>query len=168
MAQDSPRRDKGVEPPSADHANVMVRPPILWVLLVAAGIGLDFLVALPFMPAGFPGTWVGGGVWLAVFALAVCAIGHFRRAGTDVQTHTATAVIVDTGVFAFSRNPIYLGAHIGIVGVAVAVDSLWILSTLVPFYLVIRHGVVAREEAYLERTFGDAYVAYKSRVRRWL
>ena len=62
----------------------------------------------------------------------------------------------------------YLGAHIGIVGVAIALNSLWILSTLVPSYLVIRYGVVAREEAYLERKFGDAYRAYEARVRRWL
>jgi len=45
---------------------------------------------------------------------------------------------------------------------------LWILATLVLFYLVIRYGVVAREEDYLERKFGDVYLGYKSRVRRWL
>ncbi len=168
MTQESPRQDDATDDSSSDHADVVVRPPVLWVLLVTAGIGLDFLVPLPFMPAGFPAAWVGGGVWLAGFALAVLAIRQFRRAGTEVQPHTPTAVIVDTGVFAFSRNPIYVGAHIGTVGVAIALDSLWILSTLVPFYLVIRYGVVAREEAYLERRFGDAYLAYKARVRRWL
>ena len=167
MTQDSLRQDSAADQSSSDHANVVVRPPVLWVLLVAVGIGLDFLVPLPFMPAGFPAAWVGGGVWLAGFALAVLAIRQFRRAGTEVQTHTPTAVIVDTGVFAFSRNPIYVGAHIGIVGVAIALDSLWILSTLVPFYFVIRYGVVTREEAYLERKFGEAYLAYKTRVRMW-
>ncbi len=110
---------------------------------------LDFLVPLPFAPAGFPAAWVGSGVWLAGFALAVLAIRQFRGAGTEVQTHTPTAVIVDTGVFAFTRNPIYVGAHIGTVGVAIALNSLWILATLVPFYLVFRYGVVAREEAPL-------------------
>ena len=64
-------------------------------------------------------------------------------------------------------NPIYVEAHIGTVGVAIALDSLWISATLVPFYFVIRYGVVAREEAYLERKLGDAYLAYKARVRRW-
>ena len=66
------------------------------------------------------------------------------------------------------RNPIYVGAHLGTVGVAVALNSLWILATLVPFYLIIRYGVVAREEAYLERTFGQAYLDYRARVRRWI
>ncbi len=127
----------------------MVHPPVLWVFLVAAGYGLDFLLPLPILTAGFPATWVGGGVWLAGFVLAGLAIAQFRHAGNEVQTHTSTAAIVDTGVFTFSRNPIYVGAHIGTVGVAIALNSLWILSTLVPFYFVIRYGVVAREEAPL-------------------
>ncbi len=168
MTQVPPRRDTSSDQSPPDHADVVVHPPVLWVLLVAAGYGLDSLLPLPFMPAGFPAAWVGGGVWLAGFVLAGLAVAQFRRTGTEVQTHTSTVAIVDTGVFAFSRNPIYVGAHIGTVGVAIALNSLWILATLVPFYLVIRYGVVAREEAYLERKFGDAYLAYKARVRRWL
>ncbi len=168
MTQSFLRRDTAADPSSSDHANVVVRPPVLWVFLVTVGIVLDFLIPLPFIPAGFPSSWVGGGVGFAGLALAALAVRQFRRAGTEVQPNTTTAAIVDTGVFASSRNPMYLGAHIGIVGVAIALNSLWILSTLVPSYLVIRYGVVAREEAYLERKFGDAYRAYEARVRRWL
>ncbi len=109
--------------------------------------------------------WPG---WLAGLVLAALAIAQFRRAGVDERTNTPTAEIVDTGLFAFSRNPIYVGAFIATVGVAVIYNMLWILATLIPFYLVIRYGVVAREEAYLERRFGDAYLAYKARVRRWI
>jgi protein-S-isoprenylcysteine O-methyltransferase Ste14 len=79
-----------------------------------------------------------------------------------------TTTIVDTGPYRFTRNPIYLGIFLGLVGLAIAFDSLWPLVTLVPFTLVIRYGVVAREEAYLERKFGHAYRRYRSRVRRWL
>ena len=56
----------------------------------------------------------------------------------------------------------------GLIGLAVVFDSLWLIVLLVPFYLVIRYRVVAREEAYLERKFGDVYLAYKARVGRWL
>src|SRR5215471_8825066 len=56
---------------------------------------------------------------------------------------------------------------LGLIGLAVAFDNLWLLMMLVPFALVIRYGVVAREEAYLERKFGDVYRGYRSRVRRW-
>jgi protein-S-isoprenylcysteine O-methyltransferase Ste14 len=57
---------------------------------------------------------------------------------------------------------------LGQTGIAIGFDSLWVLAMLVPFYFVIRDGVVAREEAYLERKFGAVYRGYKSRVRRWL
>ncbi len=161
-------QDDTQAPPPTDHANVVVRPPVLWILLIAASYGLDRLLPLPFLPKDFPTVWIGLVIWLLGFALAAVAIAQFRRAGTDVSTHTATARIVDAGIFAWSRNPIYVGAHIGTVGVAIALNSLWVLATLVPFYLVIRYGVVAREEAYLEREFGQAYLDYKARVRRWI
>jgi protein-S-isoprenylcysteine O-methyltransferase Ste14 len=51
---------------------------------------------------------------------------------------------------------------------ALAFNTFWLLLMLVPFALVIRYGVVAREESYLERKFGDNYRGYRSRVRRWL
>ncbi|URK89329.1 isoprenylcysteine carboxylmethyltransferase family protein (plasmid) [Rhizobium sp. RCAM05350] len=76
--------------------------------------------------------------------------------------------MVEEGPYGFTRNPIYIGMFLGLIGLAVAFDSLWLIVLLVPFYLVIRYGVVAREEAYLERKFGDVYLAYKARVRRWL
>ncbi len=155
--------------PAPDHANIRIPPPVLWLVLVAVGYGLDrWLLPLPFVTEGYPGVFVGIIIWLLGFGLAVIAIVQFRRAGTDVRTETPTDAIVGTGVFAWSRNPIYIGAHIGIVGVAIALDSLWVLAMLVPFYLVIRYAVVAREEAYLERKFGQTYLDYKARVRRWI
>jgi protein-S-isoprenylcysteine O-methyltransferase Ste14 len=80
----------------------------------------------------------------------------------------ADHTIVENGPYRFTRNPIYLGMFIGLVGLPVAFDTLWLLLMLVPFALVIRFGVVAREEAYLDRKFGDVYRGYRSRVRRWL
>ena len=67
-----------------------------------------------------------------------------------------------------TRNPIYLGMFLGQTGIAIGFDNLWVLAMLAPFYFVIRDGVVAREEAYLERKFGAVYRGYKSPVRRWL
>jgi len=90
------------------------------------------------------------------------------RAGSNVPTKLATTTIVETGPYRFTRNPIYLGMFLGLVGLAIAVDSLWLLAMLAPFALLIRRGVVAREEAYLERKFGDVYRRYRVRVRRWL
>jgi len=74
----------------------------------------------------------------------------------------------ESGPYRFTRNPIYLGMFLGLIGLTVALDNLWLLLMLVPFAIVIRYGVVAREEAYLERKFGEVYRGYRSRVRRWL
>ena len=151
-----------------DHANIAIHPPVLWLLLILIGIGINYLIPLAFLPSYLPVQWLGGAIWLLGFCIALIAIWQFRQARTDVQVHTPTSAIVQSGVYGWSRNPIYLGGHIGLAGVAIGFNSLWVLLGLVPFYLVIRHGVVAREEAYLERKFSADYLAYKSRVRRWL
>lgn len=151
-----------------DSSGAVVRPPLVWVLTAIAGIALDWLYPLPFMPAAVPASWLGGIVFLAGLALLIWAAVTFRRAGTEVPTNQPTTSIVTTGPYHYTRNPIYIGMFLGLIGLAVGLDSLWLLILLVPFYLVIRYGVVAREESYLELKFGDVYRAYKARVRRWL
>jgi len=152
----------------ADSANALVRPPIAWAIAFVAGLGADWHYPLPFMPESVARAWLGSAVFAFGFALAIWAIATIRRAGTRVETYKPTTTIVANGPFRFTRNPIYIGMLLGQVALAVGFNSLWILAALVPFYLVIRYGVVAREEAYLERKFGEVYLGYKSRVRRWL
>jgi protein-S-isoprenylcysteine O-methyltransferase Ste14 len=151
-----------------DNSNAVIRPPIAWALAFVTGVGLDWLYPMPFIPTSVPRAWVGVAIFALGFALAVWAIVTIRRAGSRIETHKPTTTIVSSGPYGFTRNPVYVGMFLGQCGLAVGLDSLWLLATLAPFYLVIRYGVVAREEAYLERKFGDLYVAYTSRVRRWL
>ena len=100
----------------------------------------------------------------------VVRLGHrcITRAGSNVPTNRPTTTIVESGPYRFTRYPIYLGMFLGLIGLAIAFDNLWLLILLVTFALVIRYGVVGREEAYLERKFGNVYRGYRSRVRRWL
>jgi len=157
---------------TAATAQVIIRPPLAWALAVIAGLALDWLVPLPFLPAdlpaGWPGSMLGALVFVLALALAAWAIVTITRAGSNVPTNRPTTAIVESGPYRFTRNPIYLGMFLGLVGLAIAFDNLWLLLMLVPFALVIRYGVVAREEAYLERKFGDLYRGYRLRVRRWL
>src|SRR5215510_1747793 len=153
---------------TADTANVKVRPPIMWVVAVLAGLLLNWLMPLPFIPAVVPAAWLGAMVFVLALALFAWAIATMSRAGTNVPSTRPTTTIVDTGPFRYTRNPIYVGMMLGLIGLAVAFNSLWLLLMLVPFALVIRYVVVASEEAYLERKFGDAYRSYCARVRRWL
>src|SRR5262245_14630129 len=143
------------------------RSPVAWILALVAGVAADRFYPLRFVPASVPGAWVGWAIFVRCFPLAIWAIVTIRKAGTWVETYKPTTAIVMDGP-PFTRNPIYLGMVLGQIGVAVAFDSLWILATLVVFYLVIRYGVIVREEAYLERKFGDVYLGYKSRVRCWM
>ena len=153
---------------TADTANVIVRPPIAWAFAVLAGLALSWLMPLPFSPAAVSAGWLGAIVFALSLALVAWAISTMTWAGSNVPTHLPTTTIVETGPYRFTRNPIYLGMFLGLVGLGIAFDSLWLLMMLVPFALVIRYGVITREEAYLERKFGDVYRRYRARVRRWV
>jgi protein-S-isoprenylcysteine O-methyltransferase Ste14 len=161
---------------TADTANVIVRPPIAWALAVLAGLALNWLMPLPFLPAVVSAGWLGAIVFVlalllvawAMLLLVAWAITTMTRAGSNVPTNLPTTTIVEAGPYRFTRNPIYLGMVLGLIGLAIAFNSLWLLMTLALFALVIRYGVITREEAYLERKFGDVYRRYRARVRRWL
>src|SRR5262249_26771127 len=153
---------------TTDTANVIIRPPIAWAVAVVAGLALNWLMPLPFVPAAVPAGWLGAMVFALALALVVWAIATISRAGSKGPTNRPTTTLVDHGASHFPRNSIYLGMVLGLIVLAIAFNSLWLLLTLVPFALVIRYGVVAREEAYLERKFGDVYRRYRARVRRWL
>jgi protein-S-isoprenylcysteine O-methyltransferase Ste14 len=100
--------------------------------------------------------------------LAAAGIRNFARAATPVPSNQPVRALVTTGIHGWSRNPIYLGMFLLYVGIGLVVRSPWVLLLALPLAIIIRFGVIAREEAYLERRFGNAYSDYKARVRRWL
>lgn len=153
---------------TAETSQVLVRPPFAWASAVIAGFALGWLAPVDFVPEDWPAGLLGAVVFVLSLALAIWAIDTMTRAGTNVPTNRPTTAIVDGGPYRLTRNPIYLGMFGGLIGLGIAFDNLWLLLMLVPFALVIRYGVVAREESYLERRFGEAYRGYRQRVRRWL
>ena len=96
---------------------------------------------------------VGGSLFIIAFLLALWAIVTIRKAGTQISIDKPTTMIVTDGPFGFTRNPIYLGMLLGQAGLAVAFDTVWLLVAWAPLYLVLRYGVISREEAYLDRKF---------------
>jgi protein-S-isoprenylcysteine O-methyltransferase Ste14 len=153
---------------TADTAQVLVRPPLMWALAATVGIALSWLAPWSFVPSALPAVWLGGVLFALAVALFAWAIITMTRAGSNVPTSRPTVTIVDAGPYGFTRNPIYLGMMVSLAGLAIAFDSIWSLIALIFFFLIIRYGVVAREEAYLDRKFGDVYRNYRTRVRRWL
>jgi protein-S-isoprenylcysteine O-methyltransferase Ste14 len=151
-------------------AGVIARPPLLFLAALLLGFATDRLLSFPFtVPAPGPvrGT-VAGLLILIGVALAAAGIHNFSRAATPVRTNQPTRALVTTGIHGCSRNPIYLGLFLVYGGIGIAARSPWALILTLPLAITIRYGVVRREEAYLERRFGDAYRDYKARVRRWL
>jgi protein-S-isoprenylcysteine O-methyltransferase Ste14 len=90
------------------------------------------------------------------------------RAGTSFRTERPTTAIVTAGPFRYSRNPIYVALTLLYLGIGMVLNALWVLLLIVPVIAVMQRGVIAREERYLERKFGDEYRRYQVRVRRWL
>jgi protein-S-isoprenylcysteine O-methyltransferase Ste14 len=151
-------------------AGVIARPPLLFLAALLLGFASDGLLHLPLtLPGGELVHWtVAGALILIGLGLAAAGIRNFSRAATPVPTNEPTRALVTTGIHGWSRNPIYLGLFLVYGGIGVAAGSPWVLILTLPLAITIRYGVVAREEAYLERRFGDAYRDYKARVRRWL
>jgi protein-S-isoprenylcysteine O-methyltransferase Ste14 len=110
----------------------------------------------------------GSGLILLGAVILAASFRNFVRAGTPVPGNRPVRALVTSGMHGLSRNPIYLGMFLVYAGIGPAARSPWILVLVLPIAIVMRYGVVAREEAYLERRFGDAYRDYKARVRRWL
>ena len=151
-------------------AGVIARPPLLFLAALLIGVVSDRLLRLPFpVPDADLVHWIIAGCLILVgLALAVTGIRNFSRAATPVPTNEPTRALVTTGVNGWTRNPIYLGMFLIYGGIGAVAHSTWVLVLVLPLAVLIRYGVIAREEVYLERRFGDAYVDYKRRVRRWL
>ena len=150
-------------------ANAIVRPPLLFLTALLLGFVLDHLLPLPVLiPRTDPHRIVAGLLILIGVAVFVAAIRNFVSAATPVQGTKPTRTLVTTGIHGWSRNPIYVGMFLIYAGIAIAVRSPWLLILTLPLFVTMRYGVVAREEAYLEQRFGEAYRAYKAHVRRWL
>src|SRR5215831_477372 len=113
---------------TADTAQVIIRPPLAWGLVVIAGLALNWLVPLPFLPADLPAGWLGSMVFVIALVLFAWAIVTITRAGSNVPSKLPTTTIVENGPYRFTRNPIYLGMFLGLVGLAMAFDDLWLLE----------------------------------------
>ena len=131
---------------------------------------MDHLLPLPLtLPGAALIQWtVGGGLILIGVAIVAAGVRNFSRAATPVPSNQPVRALVTTGIHGWSRNPIYVGMFLLYAGIGIAARSPWVLVLALPLVIILRYGVVAREEAYLERRFGDAYRDYKARVRRWL
>ncbi len=153
-----------------DKPGVIAPPPLIYAGGLAAGLLLHRLLPVKILlrsPRSIPLTLGSASISLAL-TLLISGFRQMRNANTNVNPEHPATTIVTEGPFRFTRNPLYLGLALLYTGISLIVNSLWPLLLLPTVLLLMRIGVIAREERYLERKFGTQYLAYKQRVRRWL
>ncbi len=151
----------------ADHAGVKIHPPVLTVIFIALAYAAKWAIPIPFVvPIVIEN--IGFALVVAGFLLAVAAFVEFRKARTTVDPHGSVSSIVTSGTYRFTRNPIYLGFTLMLIGFPLSSGTYW-GTLLAPLFIYLMNRlVIEHEEAYLEKKFGDVYTSFKSRVRRWL
>jgi protein-S-isoprenylcysteine O-methyltransferase Ste14 len=162
------RRNRGPSNTAPEVANLgVIRPPLVYLASLVTGSAMQLAMPTPFVP-GVLAAPLGVPVVVVAVALFAYAVREFRAAGTPVPARKPTTVIVRTGAYRLSRNPIYLAFSLLQLGIAIWANSLWLIATLLPAVGLIHFVVIPREERYLEQRFGAAYLDYKASVRRWL
>lgn len=156
---------------SKDAAAVKVFPPVVPLVTVLLGVALQRVAPIEWVasPASGIHRWAGGLiVAAAVLGLGLWSVVLVRRGGQSENPWKPTTEIVDRGPFGVSRNPMYLQLVVVCFGFALLLWNVWILLLTPVCAWVLQRLVIVHEEVYLERKFGETYLAYKRRVRRWL
>lgn len=149
-------------------AKIIAPPPILYLSTLVVGFMAHAFLPQPILSSA--PLYQGLGVLLLALSgsFARWSFATMRKVGTTGSPREPSTALVISGPFLLSRNPIYLAMTGLYLGISFLANSLWFLVLLVPLLLVMHWGVVLREERYLAKQFGQAYVDYKSMVRRWL
>jgi protein-S-isoprenylcysteine O-methyltransferase Ste14 len=150
-----------------DLPRLRIVPVNLLLLGVFVGAAAGLLFPARFVPRGFQllagPILTGLGLLMLAFAL-----DRFRRAGTPHRDNEPTTVLVTEGLYRHTRNPMYLAMVLFGLGMAVLLDSAWLLGIVTLLMAAFHFGAVLPEERYLERRFGPRYLEYKRKVRRWI
>lgn len=154
---------------SRDTPNVILFPPMIPLSILVAGVIFNF-----FMPPGllahvlFLGRIAVGAIAFVVgIGMVIAANRIFRRIGTNARPSQPTLALATTGMFTWTRNPMYVGGSLALLGIAIGFALDWVLLLLVVSLPLVHYGIILREERYLERKFRDEYRRYKTKVPRY-
>jgi protein-S-isoprenylcysteine O-methyltransferase Ste14 len=135
------------------------------------GLSLVAMACLRYLVGGAPllgnVAWIGIVPIVAGITVAILAARQFERAATNIIPLTPSSALVTDGMFAWSRNPMYSSMTAVLVGTALLLDRAWPWIVVPIFVATLRLRFIRYEEQLMETTFGQQYVDYKTRVRRW-
>lgn len=152
-----------------DHPDIVIFPPLILAAALALACLLQALSPLGWLGGIGQDVRIGAGIVIAIAGFGIAASGRrlLVRAGTNVSPLRPTTALATRGIFRWTRNPLYTGGTLFMLGIAIVFALDWLVLLLVPSLLVLHFGVVRPEEQYLERKFGDAYRQYKASVARY-
>ncbi len=145
-------------------------PPILFVIFAALGAALHWAMPLPWADGAVAAALSMAGVFFiaAAIALELAAVLAFRKAHTTILPHRAARALITGGPFRFTRNPIYVGNTMLVLGAALVFGVGWMVASAILAAVAVHHLAVRREEKHLAVTFGEAWRQYAERVPRWV
>ena len=151
----------------SDFQKPFVPPPTIFGVAFLAGLGIDFMYPLHSLPL-----WLQLGSGIAFIVAGVLLIRSsmqsIDRAGTTYDPYAASTALVTSGIYRYTRNPGYLGLAVIQIGLALMIDSPWIVATTIVAIVITSQFVIKLEEEKLGRAFGQEYQDYRSTVRRWI
>jgi protein-S-isoprenylcysteine O-methyltransferase Ste14 len=150
--------------------NSLPWPPIIILAAIAISLLLNVVYPLPWFGQPLSSILsVLGWLMIAAFvALNISAIRAMRRAGTTVRPDRGTDHLVTDGAFAFTRNPLYVAGTGLVLGIGLASGIVWCVLLAVVAAFAVQKLAIEREERHLQARFGETYMDYARRVRRWI
>ncbi|WP_026380165.1 methyltransferase family protein [Afifella pfennigii] len=144
-------------------------PPVIMAGAVLLALILSWLVPIPLSPETVEAFRGLGVVFILLgLGLDIWTFQTFRRHATTVRPDRSAAALATDGPFRYSRNPIYIGNGLLILGLGLAFANLWLVLLTPAVFVLLDRVAIAREEKHLEARFGEEYRAFKARVRRWI
>lgn len=152
-----------------DHASInkYVHPPIVALIFIVIAYVAKWAIPIPLVLPNIV-RMIGLAFVSIGFLLGLAAFLEFRRAQTTILPHGSVSSIITSGIYRFTRNPIYLGFMLMLIGFPLYSGTIWGLVLAPVFIYSMNSLVIEHEEAYLEKKFGEQYTGFKRRVRRWL
>jgi protein-S-isoprenylcysteine O-methyltransferase Ste14 len=147
--------------------NKNIHPPVVALFFLVVAMVLQRFFPLPIKVSVIAQN-IGFGLTFIGFLCGVGAFIEFRKARTTLDPHGSVKTLVTGGIYRFTRNPIYLGFLLMVIGFPLNYGSLWGIVTAPFFAMTVSRLVSEKEEAYLEKKFKEQYTGYRSRVRRWI
>lgn len=145
---------------------VKLPPPLIFMVFILLALGGEY--TWPTSLIGLEALrYIGWGLCSFAFVLAITAALQFLKAKTHIEPWRPAQSLILSGLFRYSRNPIYLAFILFTIGLGISLNSLWVMLSTIPATWVLQHFVILKEERYLTAKFGKQYLEYCARVRRW-